>query len=177
MSFKRSYLEVLIDDSHIEDIEEEILKSEWFLRGYDPESETQNMIASRWLEQLTIMMISKRSTEEQKDRCYRIQEKILEKHDYFEEVRKARRSIPTVVKKAVKKRYKNQCAACKSKNNLHFHHIVRFADGGEHSVDNLILLCHECHAEEHKGERGGSLLKGGLSTHINDTRDSVWDIK
>ena len=29
------------------------------------------------------------------------------------------------------------------------HHIIRFADGGTHKLDNLLVLCKECHKKEH----------------------------
>lgn len=172
MRFKRSYLEVLVDDNHITDVESELSKGEWFVQGYNPDNEVEDLIASRWLEQLTIIMLSKKSTEEQKERSYIAQGMILEKGGYsVRETEKVSRSIPTVVKNAVKDKYNNKCAACNSVERLHFHHIIRFADGGPHSVENLMLLCHPCHAKEHEGERGGGLLKGGLSTEKRDTYD------
>ncbi len=72
---------------------------------------------------------------------------------------KRRRSIPTKVKETVKKRDKNKCVVCANKDNLHFHHKTRYADGGQDTVDNLILLCVTCHAEEHKNENAYHMLK------------------
>lgn len=69
------------------------------------------------------------------------------------------RLIPDIVKEQVRKREKNQCAHCDSKHILHFHHIKSFSKGGMHIADNLILLCSECHAEQHVGEVCYALLK------------------
>lgn len=69
------------------------------------------------------------------------------------------RAIPPHIKEEVRKRDNNQCAKCDSTEKLHFHHIKKYSDGGLHAVDNLILLCPDCHAEEHAGETCYSLLK------------------
>jgi 5-methylcytosine-specific restriction endonuclease McrA len=29
-----------------------------------------------------------------------------------------------------------------------YHHIKPFSEGGTHALDNLVTLCHNCHAEE-----------------------------
>lgn len=69
------------------------------------------------------------------------------------------RTIPTSVKEKVRKKYKNKCALCGSKTNLHFHHKEHYADGGQNTVDNLILLCASCHAKQHEGETPFFLLQ------------------
>lgn len=72
---------------------------------------------------------------------------------------KRRKSIPKYVQKEVRKRDRNSCTRCNATENLHFHHKIRYAEGGQDTVDNLILLCVKCHAEEHKGESSYHLLK------------------
>lgn len=69
------------------------------------------------------------------------------------------RTITAAVKREVRKRYGNKCAKCGATKNLHFHHIERFADGGQNSPENLTLLCAKCHAEEHKDEKAYHALK------------------
>lgn len=69
------------------------------------------------------------------------------------------REIPLIVKTQVRKRDKNKCVKCGTSGRLHFHHKKRFSDGGLHTADNLILLCPDCHAEEHIGERCYALIK------------------
>ena len=51
-----------------------------------------------------------------------------------------------------------KCRVCgKSKHKdgvkLEVHHIIRRADGGTDTPDNVITLCHDCHEAHHKGER------------------------
>lgn len=65
---------------------------------------------------------------------------------------KSDRYIPVDVKREVRKKCNNKCLNCGAKEDLHFHHKIRYADGGLHSVDNLILLCRQCHSEEHRNE-------------------------
>ena len=36
---------------------------------------------------------------------------------------------------------------------LEMHHVKGFRDGGTHSLENLLVLCHLCHAKWHKEER------------------------
>lgn len=69
------------------------------------------------------------------------------------------REISPSVKKEVRKKYKSRCAKCRATRHLHFHHIEHFSKGGQNTVDNLILLCATCHAEEHKGEKSYHMLK------------------
>ena len=52
------------------------------------------------------------------------------------------RLIPTSVKLEVWKRDKGQCLLCKSKDNLHFDHIIPYSKGGSSLVtENIQLLC------------------------------------
>jgi hypothetical protein len=69
------------------------------------------------------------------------------------------RQVSQSVKKEVKEKYKNKCARCGSKENLHLHHIEHFSKGGQNTTDNLLLLCASCHAEEHRDEHYYKLLK------------------
>jgi hypothetical protein len=69
------------------------------------------------------------------------------------------REIPKLVKLKVWVRDKGQCTKCSSKGKLHYHHKIHFSEGGEHTEENLTLLCVPCHAEEHKGERVYHMLR------------------
>lgn len=69
------------------------------------------------------------------------------------------REIPNVIRKEVKKKYGNKCAHCNTSKYLQIHHKEYFSKGGQHTLDNLILLCADCHAEEHKGETAYGLIK------------------
>lgn len=50
--------------------------------------------------------------------------------------------IPSLVKVQVWKRDKGRCVICKSKDNLHFDHIIPYSKGGSSlTADNIQLLC------------------------------------
>lgn len=70
-----------------------------------------------------------------------------------------RRPIPTNIRNEVFKRDNGRCVECHSGEKLHYHHIKRYAQGGKDTVDNLILLCASCHAEEHREESAYPMLK------------------
>ena len=36
-----------------------------------------------------------------------------------------------------------------TRSGMHVHHIRKISNGGSHSIDNLILLCYECHRRQH----------------------------
>lgn len=69
------------------------------------------------------------------------------------------RTIPAEIKNKVYKKYNYCCAACGNRESLHIHHKIKFSNGGLHRIDNLVLLCSDCHAEEHQGEREYNLIK------------------
>lgn len=37
------------------------------------------------------------------------------------------------------------CERCGSEENLEVHHITKIKDGGTNDLDNLLLLCKDCH--------------------------------
>jgi hypothetical protein len=47
-------------------------------------------------------------------------------------------------------RYKGICQDCGIKvRRFHIHHTVPISQGGKHNLDNLILLCEDCHIKVH----------------------------
>lgn len=54
-------------------------------------------------------------------------------------------------KEQVLERDGHACVWCGSTEWLEVDHIVRYADGGTHDLDNLRTLCHDCHAK--RGDR------------------------
>ncbi len=63
-------------------------------------------------------------------------------------VRPSSRYIPAAVRRAVYARDGGQCTyrdargrRCSAREHLHFHHRIPYAHGGDHSVDNVALLC------------------------------------
>ena len=75
------------------------------------------------------------------------------------------RYIPSNVRLEVEGRSGNVCVRCGSDQNLHFHHVEHYAEGGSHDAENLMILCASCHAEEHKGDKAYHLLKRMAGDH------------
>jgi hypothetical protein len=50
-----------------------------------------------------------------------------------------------IVKKSALKRSDNRCERCWSSCNLEFHHKVPVSLGGDSSLENCVVLCHNCH--------------------------------
>jgi len=54
------------------------------------------------------------------------------------------------IRKRMIKKYGNRCMVCGYPGGfIEMHHIKGVADGGEHTEDNVILLCEKCHMEAH----------------------------
>lgn len=60
------------------------------------------------------------------------------------------RYIPKAISERVKERHFFECAWC-GVNLTEQHHIKEFHLGGEHTAENLILLCPNCHKIVHNG--------------------------
>ena len=65
------------------------------------------------------------------------------------------------VKEYVRCRDGYKCRKCGSKTHLEVHHIVQRKDGGSNIPDNLVTLCHDCHAALHRGEFTFQKPRGG----------------
>lgn len=50
----------------------------------------------------------------------------------------------------VKLRDGYRCVTCGSAERLEAHHIVPVSAGGEHTLENMVTLCHHCHREHHR---------------------------
>ena len=62
------------------------------------------------------------------------------------------RSIPPAVRRALASRDRGcRFPGCPATHRLHGHHVKHWADGGETSLDNLILLCPTHHRLVHEG--------------------------
>jgi len=86
-------------------------------------------------------------------------------------MKKRSRKIPPTVSDAVKTRHYFECAWCGTKLTER-HHIKEFAEGGEHTADNLILLCPTCHRDVHRSDTNINIedLKLRKSTHLKGDR-------
>jgi hypothetical protein len=56
--------------------------------------------------------------------------------------------IPSDIKRRVAQKAQGKCENCSSNYKLEFHHITPRSFGGEHTQENLKLLCHNCHARQ-----------------------------
>jgi hypothetical protein len=83
------------------------------------------------------------------------------------------RYIPKKISKQVQEKHFFECAWCGTKLTER-HHIKEFSEGGTHSIENLILLCPNCHTEVHKKEGNIKLedLLNRKSTHLKGDRIS-----
>ena len=79
------------------------------------------------------------------------------------------------VKEYVRCRDGYKCRKCGSKTHLEVHHIVQRKDGGSNRPDNLVTLCHECHAALHRGEFTLQKPRDGYkaSAFMNKMRDKL----
>ena len=63
-----------------------------------------------------------------------------------------RRTVNTAIRRALQKRDGGcRFPGCGQRHFVDAHHIVHWADGGETSLDNLMLLCRHHHRELHEG--------------------------
>lgn len=72
------------------------------------------------------------------------------------------RIIPTAIQRALRARDNNVCSfpGCGNRRFLHSHHVEHWSNGGETSLDNLMLLCTKHHTLVHEG--GFSISKDFL---------------
>jgi len=63
------------------------------------------------------------------------------------------RIIPTAIQRALRARDNNSCSfpGCGNRRFLHSHHVEHWSNGGETSLDNLMLLCTKHHTLVHEG--------------------------
>jgi hypothetical protein len=83
----------------------------------------------------------------------------------------ASRHIPNKISDAVQEKHFFECAWCGT-TITDRHHIDEFSRGGEHTVDNLILLCPTCHRQVHDGEISKHELEQRVENHGQGDRTS-----
>jgi hypothetical protein len=79
------------------------------------------------------------------------------------------RHISKNVSEALQKKHFFECAWCGTALTEQ-HHIEHYALGGAHTVDNLILLCPNCHTQVHQGTISTTELRQRKSTHLEGDR-------
>ncbi len=86
----------------------------------------------------------------------------------------------STVMQAVDRRDEGQCRICRCQTlefhlprQPHHHHIIYRSQGGQDTVENVILLCASCHDQVH---RSGKLRLFGQSNNLQIQRliDQAW---
>ena len=84
------------------------------------------------------------------------------------------RSIPPAVRRALSNRDRGcRFPGCPATRRLHGHHVRHWADGGETSLDNLVLLCPTHHRLVHEGGFDVQRLDDGTFRFTNPYAASV----
>lgn len=56
------------------------------------------------------------------------------------------------LKQQVLRKYDNRCCECGTRYNLQIHHLLEVRYGGQDNIDNMVLLCKDCHQKIHNRE-------------------------
>lgn len=74
------------------------------------------------------------------------------------------RIVPAAIQRALRARDNNCCTfpGCRNRRYLHSHHVEHWSNGGETSLDNLMLLCTRHHTLVHEG---GFRIEKDFSDH------------
>jgi len=68
------------------------------------------------------------------------------------------------------------CEKCHSNYDLHIHHRIPLSRGGNHKLDNLTILCEDCHSQEHGGRKftyDGSNKESAFSRHLAEIKYAI----
>jgi len=69
---------------------------------------------------------------------------------YYHLREKRSRAVRSMRRTGQMKKAGHECAFCKSKEDLHSHHIVPLYLGGTDAEDNFITVCRDCHTKLHQ---------------------------
>jgi hypothetical protein len=100
---------------------------------------------------------------------------------------RAARTIPAKLRKTVKKRDRGRCQVpwCRSARNCDIHHLFPWAQGGTHTLENLLTLCEAHHLAHHEGalsirHEGGRFVIERIvqssftrETHVVETKQAL----
>lgn len=72
-----------------------------------------------------------------------------------------------------------KCRSCKSRTALHCHHIVFRSQGGEDTMENILVLCSACHDGIHKDVKDGQyalviVLPANANAEVQFIRRPGW---
>ncbi len=83
-----------------------------------------------------------------------------------------------LLREQVFRKYNYQCNECGSHNMLQIHHLLEVQYGGEDNIDNMILLCENCHQKKHgreftyDGDRERRAVKNELFAKLQKLRNA-----
>lgn len=81
---------------------------------------------------------------------------------------KVKTPVPGSTRRRVFERYRHMCAYCgRSGRGLQIHHIKYRSEGVDHSLNNLVLLCHDHHRMVHSDKRKWQPLLKSLSARLD----------
>ena len=80
-----------------------------------------------------------------------------------ESAEEVRRQFETEYERLFMAVNRTKCGNCRTESNLHLHHVVPISLGGTNNIENLSILCKDCHSKAHKG----SVFVDGLKS-VND---------
>lgn len=92
------------------------------------------------------------------DICYKVIDQKVAAANYKRQLKKIakgkfRNGVPIPLKNIIHERDKNTCQECLNtleQSRMQVHHIKPVSMGGNDDLENLILLCKECHVNIHK---------------------------
>src|SRR5690606_17176372 len=81
---------------------------------------------------------------------------------------RAKSDIPPALRRKVKARDHGRCRVpwCRSSRNVDCHHLDPVSEGGQHTLENLILLCESHHIAHHEG----ALIIEGTASNLTFRR-------
>ena len=70
---------------------------------------------------------------------------------YFSGIKGRRTPIPNRIKRELLQQRGTLCEACKDSEDHHIHHVD--GDPNNNTIENLVMLCVNCHKEEHRKKK------------------------
>lgn len=69
-------------------------------------------------------------------------------------INNGRKKLQSKILKELQQEANSSCPFCNEENvnTFEFHHIIALSKGGTDEIDNLILVCSNCHSKIEKGE-------------------------
>lgn len=148
-----SFVDVLKKEYVIEKKTDKIYKflKEFYENIYDDSLKDSNSNYRRYFEHK-----SRFSEKDNKERLRILLEEFKNSKKYFTGIKDIDRQISSKQKRMVFKAFNHKCANCKKEfnkyNDVEYHHVTKYAEGGKTATSNIVPLCKKCHKKIHKSE-------------------------